>query len=125
METGQRYLDGWTLTYNLFREHEGIDYKKPGQMARVDAPFTEWEDVVKGTPTATIEHPRTGERDAVAELSDARLRDDTTVRGSVIFVPDPTARRRSRGETDSDDPDEEWPPITRDGRTVASGQARC
>ena len=110
METGQRYLDGWTLTYNLFREHEGIDYKKPGQMARVDAPFTEWEDVVKGTPTATIEHPRTGERDAVAELSDARLRDDTTVRGSVIFVPDPTARRRSRGETDSDYPDEEWPP---------------
>ena len=35
LETGQRYLDGWTLTYNLFREHEGLDYDTPGAVAKV------------------------------------------------------------------------------------------
>ncbi len=46
LETGQRYLDGWTLTYNLFREHESLGFDTPAQRARVNAPFTEWEDVV-------------------------------------------------------------------------------
>lgn len=46
LETGQRYLDGWTLTYNLFREHESLGFDTPGKRARVNAPFTEWEDVV-------------------------------------------------------------------------------
>ena len=109
IETGQRYLDGWTLTYNLFREHEGIDYQTPGEEARVNAPFTEWEDVVQQLPPAD-EQPRTGERDAAAELSDAKLRDERDARGNVTFVPDPTRRRRPKGETDTDDPDEEWPP---------------
>lgn len=56
LETGQRYLDGWVITYNLFREHEGLDYKTPGQVAKVDAPFKEWADIVKrGTaPTVTV-----------------------------------------------------------------------
>ncbi len=48
LETGQRYLDGWTLTYNLFREHEGLDYDTPGAVAKVNAPYAEWADVVKG-----------------------------------------------------------------------------
>ena len=47
LETGQRYLDGWTLTYNLFREHESLGYDTPGDRAKVNPPFTEWEDVVK------------------------------------------------------------------------------
>ena len=57
METGQRYLDGWVITYNLFREHEGIDYKTPGEVAQVDAPFSEWADVVQGdaTPAGKVE----------------------------------------------------------------------
>ena len=46
LETGQRYLDGWTLTYNLFREHESLGYDTPGKRAKVNAPFAEWEDVV-------------------------------------------------------------------------------
>ncbi len=46
LETGQRYLDGWTLTYNLFREHESLGFDTPGQRAKVNAPFAEWEDVV-------------------------------------------------------------------------------
>ena len=48
LETGQRYLDGWTLTYNLFREHESLGGVPPGRMAKVDAPYDEWADVVRG-----------------------------------------------------------------------------
>ena len=64
IETGQRYLDGWTTFYNLFREHYGLGYKTPGEVARVNAPFTEWADVVrsgletpkrpKGTPKLPV-----------------------------------------------------------------------
>ena len=39
LETGQRYLDGWTLTYNLFREHEALGYDTPGDRAKVNAPL--------------------------------------------------------------------------------------
>ena len=46
-KTGQRYLDGWTLTYNLFRGHEALRNKTPGYRAKIKAPFKEWADVVK------------------------------------------------------------------------------
>lgn len=49
LESGQRYLDGWTLTYNLFRGHESLGGKTPGEVAKVKAPFTEWADVVRTT----------------------------------------------------------------------------
>ena len=39
--TGQRYLDGWTLTYNLFRGHESLGNKTPGERAKVNPPFKE------------------------------------------------------------------------------------
>ena len=45
--TGQRYLDGWVLTYNLFRGHESLRNKRPGERAKVNPPFKEWADVVK------------------------------------------------------------------------------
>ena len=35
-KTGQRYLDGWTLTYNLFRGHEALGNKTPGARAKVE-----------------------------------------------------------------------------------------
>ena len=97
------------MTYNLFREHEGIGYQTPAEKANVNAPFKQWEDVAKQHPPAE-EQPKTDERNATAELSDARLRDETTARGNVTFVPDPTRRIRPKGETDTDDPDDEWPP---------------
>ena len=45
--SGQVYLDGWTLDYNLFRKHEGLRNRTPAQAARISAPFDEWEDVVE------------------------------------------------------------------------------
>ena len=46
-ETGQLYLDGWVLTYNLFRDHEGVGGRPPGERAKVKAPFKSWIDVVE------------------------------------------------------------------------------
>ena len=46
-ETGQRYLDGWALTYNLFRGHESIDDRTPREAAKVNSPYGEWADVVR------------------------------------------------------------------------------
>ena len=48
IESGQRYVDGWTLNYNLFRKHESLRNKPPASKALKDPPFTEWADVVKG-----------------------------------------------------------------------------
>ena len=47
-EKGQLHLDGWTLDYNLFRDHESMNGNPPGQAAKVNPPFNEWADVVKG-----------------------------------------------------------------------------
>ena len=47
IESGQRYLDGWTLQYNLFRKHHSLGNKTPGEKAKVKPPFKEWADVVK------------------------------------------------------------------------------
>ncbi len=46
-ESGQLYLDGWVLQYNLFRNHEGAGGKPPAAGAKVNAPFGSWEDVVE------------------------------------------------------------------------------
>ena len=48
IESGQRYLDGWTITYNLFRGHHSLGNDHPAQRAKVNPPFKEWADVVKG-----------------------------------------------------------------------------
>ena len=47
-ESAQRYLDGWTITYNHMRGHEALKNDTPGQRAKANPPFTEWADVVKG-----------------------------------------------------------------------------
>lgn len=51
LESGQRYLDGWTLNYNLFKKHHSLRNRTPAQAAKVKAPFTEWADVVRDGKT--------------------------------------------------------------------------
>ena len=61
LESGQRYLDGWTLTYNHFRDHEGAGGEPPAVQAKVKLPYTEWADVVRGgvaDPAERIQHKR-------------------------------------------------------------------
>ena len=57
--SGQRYLDGWAFTCTLFRGHESLRNRTPGKVAKMEAPFTEWADVVKdgaaSLPVLTVE----------------------------------------------------------------------
>ena len=48
IESGQRYVDGFALNYNLFRKHHSLDNKPPAATALEAPPFREWADVVKG-----------------------------------------------------------------------------
>ena len=54
VETAQRYPYGWTIQYNHFRDHESADGKPPGVKAKVNPPFEEWADVVKGGTTPIV-----------------------------------------------------------------------
>ena len=57
-ETGQNYLDGWTVDYNVFRPHMGVGEKTPAQAAGMVVPFKDWRDVAqKVKPIATPTRP--------------------------------------------------------------------
>ena len=88
-ESGQLYLDGWTLDYNLFRKHEALRNRTPAQAARVSAPFDEWEDVVEHAAP----HKRT--KVEVVVLYDKRNNDkmDVAVKGDALDDL-PTAERK-------------------------------
>ena len=45
--TGQQFLDGFVIDYNLFRPHEGLKGKTPAEVAGVRTSFKEWEDFAK------------------------------------------------------------------------------
>lgn len=46
-ETGQEYLDGWVVDYNLFKDHEAHKGGTPADAAFVNPPYREWADVVR------------------------------------------------------------------------------
>ena len=84
-------LDGWTLDYNLFRDHVSMDGEPPGQTAQVNPPFNEWADVVKGKahPKSAGPAVRAGATSMRVEMppgSDAVWDVD---RGPVSKRPDP------------------------------------
>ena len=108
LESGQAYFDGWAINYNLFREHEGVDYQTPAEMAGVNPPFREWADVVRVAATDT---GRKVDGPDLAEVADrAERHGESTAPPTTHFVPDASRRVRPKGETDTDDPAEEWPP---------------
>ena len=93
-ESAQLYLDGWTLDYNLFRDHVSMDGEPPGQAAQVNPPFNEWADVVKGKahPKSAGPAVRAGATSMRVEMppgSDAVWDVD---RGPVPKRPDPPDR---------------------------------
>ncbi len=47
--SGQRYLDGFVIDYNLFRDHEAHKGGTPGAAAGVDPKLNEWTDLVRAT----------------------------------------------------------------------------
>ena len=70
--TGQRYLDGWTITYNLMRDHESLKGKTPAEAAKVESSFTEWADVVKGDTTPQL-LPAQAAKTPKAELAQLKV----------------------------------------------------
>ena len=106
LESGQQYLDGWAINYNLFREHEGVNGKTPAEMAGVNPPFDDWDGVVRDAAVKGRRPPS----ESINTLADVADRSDrhgeNTAPPTTHFVRDPTLRRRPKGETESDDPDE-------------------
>ena len=73
LKTGQRYLDGWTITYNHMRGHESLKNDTPGMRAKANPPFKEWADVVKeGAVSPQLVSAETRLADAPQLKSDAQ-----------------------------------------------------
>ena len=106
LESGQQYLDGWAINYNLFREHEGVKGQTPAEMAGVNPPFDDWDGVVRDAAVKGRRPPS----EPITTLADVADRADrhgeNTAPITTHFVRDSTLRRRPKGETESDDPDE-------------------
>ncbi len=47
LESAQRYLDGYVISYNHFRMHSGIEAETPAEAAKIDVPYKEWADIVR------------------------------------------------------------------------------
>ena len=96
-KTGQRYLDGWVLTYNLFRGHESLRNQTPGYRAKVDPPFREWADVVKAgavspKPKSTAKaetRPASQPKPKLSQPQAIPLKADKTKRRSGFKMPKP------------------------------------
>ena len=78
--SGQAYLDGWVLSYNLFREHESLKSKTPAAAAKVHAPFRSWDEAVE----------RTGPRRAVPQV---------VVKDMVFPPPEPAGKVQRSSRT--------------------------
>ena len=53
LESGQQWIDGFTIYYNFFRDHHALKGRRPAQVAKAEIPFKEWADFVR----ADIEVP--------------------------------------------------------------------
>ena len=47
VRTAEIVLDGWNTYYNYMRPHMGLDNKTPANAAKLETPFTNWEDVAR------------------------------------------------------------------------------
>ena len=89
LEAGQRYLDGWTITYNHMRGHESLKNDTPGKRAKAKPPFEEWADVVKEGAVAP-------------QLVSAEPRPAGTAQLKADAKPEPRKREsQQRSRTDS------------------------
>ena len=94
--SGQRYLDGWVIHYNLFCKHHSLRNQTPGHRAKMEVSFKKWTDVVKGDavePQLVTAVPRLAEQaDApAAELTGTptpnKPRKSSQASGSKVETP--------------------------------------
>ena len=79
IESGQRYLDGYDITYNFFREHSSLKYNTPAQAAGVKTQITQWADVVR----SKVEVPKEEQPKARQRVKQENLPKDLTARKGV------------------------------------------
>lgn len=91
-ESGQTYLDGWTLNYNLFRKHHSLGNKTPAQAAGLDAPFDEWEDVVEHAAP----HKRAKVEVVVVDAKRNNAKMDVSVKDDALDDLPPVERKTSK-----------------------------
>ena len=53
IKSAKTITDGWLLHYNYLRPHESLNGKTPAQMARVNFPYRNWQDIVAGRRITT------------------------------------------------------------------------
>ena len=115
LETGQRYLDGWTITYNHMRGHESLKNDTPGKRAKAKPPFEEWGDVVK-------------EGAVSPQLVSVEARPAGTAQLRTDAIPKPVKRKpQQRSRTDSvsaTSRPSKAPAKPRPVKTVAKSKAR-
>jgi putative transposase len=51
-ETAEHILDGFLIHYNFFRPHMSLANRTPAEVARIEAPVTNWTELVKSQKTA-------------------------------------------------------------------------
>ena len=96
LESGQRYLDGWTINYNLFKKHHALGDKTPASRALTAPPFREWADVVKADAafpqpvkagTRRASKPQRGRKGGLPKIQPPRLAQRK--RADASFTPIP------------------------------------
>ena len=92
--SGQTYLDGWTLDYNLFRKHHSLGNKTPAEAARVSAPYDEWEDVVE----SAAPHRRARVEVVVVDTKRDNADADVSVKDDALDDLPPVERTRSKSK---------------------------
>ena len=99
-ETGQNYLDGWAVDYNLFHPHLGLRDRTPAQVAGMAVPFKSWKDVAqKVTPIVKSNRPEWQRRDEpIKPPKDFRVMDiETAQEATKASKPRSTGFKTRKG----------------------------
>jgi hypothetical protein len=47
VESAAALIDGWTIHYNYFREHEGLRNRTPASVAGIQTDVNQWDDIAR------------------------------------------------------------------------------
>ena len=113
--SGQRYLDGWVLDYNLFKDHEALGGKTPAQVALPDVPYREWADVTRSGTRKRPSNPQLAlVKPEVRATRRARRQTHRKKLPSLASVAQKIGAEKAQGS----------PPPTRGGNTTRGGSGR-
>jgi len=95
VDTARLFTQGWLLYYNYLRPHESLRGRTPAQVAGVQYPYRNWQDIVAGRKIDTISQANATSMTEIPELPE-RVR-YTIIRKRIIRRP---KRKKRRGRRD-------------------------